>query len=440
MSHPFEDRAAGAPEAEVLGYGGSAGGGKTDALLVAGIVTGLTWPGCHVGVFRRTYPELEGPAGVVERSHDLLSGWAHWDAGHRRWVLPGGSMLQFCHVHREADVYRYQSTQFDALLVDEATHLTEFQMQYLRTRNRATVDGARPFAACASNPGNVGHLWFKRAFLDPGAPEQAHSVQVEGTAISHEFIPARLRDNRILERRDPGYRRRLEAQPKNIQRALLDGDWDVFVGQVLTEWSRDIHVVRPFLIPEEWPRWRAVDWGYAAPWCCLWLAQDPETGQRAVYRELYRAGLTDPEQAEMIRQTTGAGERVLDTLADPSMWAAKTTGARTTTTAEVYRKGGVPLRKADNDRIGGLRRVRDALAVGPRGAAERKMPGVVVFETCANLIRTLPALVYDPVVVEDVNSDGEDHAYDALRYGLSYKAVRRREPKAGRDVWAGARR
>lgn len=473
MGHPFGAGEPGDVEAEVVGYGGAAGGGKSDALLMMGIVAGLTWPGCKVGFFRRTYPELDGPGGAIQRSLELMSGWAHWNGGKRRWILPTGSLIQFCHCQREADVYRYQSQQFDLLLLDEATHFTEFQVRYLRTRNRATVDGVRPIAAMGTNPGNVGHLWFKREFVDAGPAERVQVVDVEGEGEEHLFVPARLSDNAILEERDPGYRRRLMRQPAALRRALLEGDWDVFAGQVFGEFRRDVHVVRPFeleappLSPprgaggrEEaprgaggrgegegemergeqgkgWVRWRAVDWGYAAPMCCLWLAKDLDSGQVVVYRELYEAGLTDPEQVERIVELTGE-EKIKATVADPSMWTKRSTERETVSTADVYRRGGVRLRRADNDRLGGKRRVHEALAVG--GEEGGVTPPLQIFETCGNLVRTLPALPYDQVRVEDVDTGAEDHAYDALRYGLSWRVRGPREAVAGEDVWDRVRR
>jgi len=161
-----------------------------------------------------------------------------------------------------------------------------------------------------------------------------------------------------------------------------------------------------------------------------------------VYRELYEAGLTDPVQAERIVELTGE-EKIRATVADPSMWTKKSTERETVSTADVYRRGGVRLRRADNDRLGGKRRVQrvhDALMVdedisGKPPTRASGIPGLVIFETCTNLVRTLPALPYDAVRVEDVDTHAEDHAYDALRNGLSWKVRGHREPVPGEDVW-----
>jgi hypothetical protein len=460
------------PASRCIGYGGSAGGGKTDTLLLVGVALGLLWPGCRIAFFRRKFTELEGLGGAIDRSRELMTGWARYHGNLRQWTLPGGSRIQFCHCHREGDVYDYQSKQFDVLLVDEATHFTEFQIQYLMTRNRATVDGAVPLACFGTNPGNVGHLWFKSWFVEAGEPGKVLDVQVEGKTRSHVFIPARLDDNLILEARDPDYRSVLESQPEELRRALLHGDWDVFAGQVFQSWRKETHVIPSFEPPAHWWRWRGLDWGYRAPFCCLWLARDPDSRRVVVYREAYYTRLTDGEQADLVRELSGSsiveveepepededpptpprigaymidlppipeippedGEDIRATLADPSMWTVKTFEKETTTSADIYARHGVELRKADNRRLIGLRRVMEALE-----PMEDGRPGLLVTEDCPNLIRTLPALPYnqDSGHPEDVDDSAEDHGYDALRYGIAWDhGGPREEPEKGEDPWA----
>lgn len=407
--------------ANVIGYGGAAGGGKTDALLMAGIIAGLTYPGINIAFFRRTYPELAGLGGAIQRSQELMSGWAKWNGEHKRWTFPTGSRLQFLHCQDEGDVYAYQSQQFDVLLIDEATHFTRFQYRYLITRNRATQPGVTPFAALATNPGNIGHGWFKAEFIDVGPFEEPHRVEVEpGEFETHMFIPAKLADNRVLEQRDPEYRRRLEAQPEIIRRQLLEGDWSAFAGQVFSEWRYDLHVIPPFEIPSGWRRWRALDWGYAKPFAVLWFTKDPD-GLTIVYRELYgcRPGEYDvgvrldayEVGKRIVEIEREAGEQVLLGYADPACWSKQ--GHEGPTIAESLAKAGAVFQPADNDRMQGIAKVHELLRIREDG-----LPQLVTFSTCVNLIRTLPALPADEAHPEDVDTDAEDHCYDALRYGL----------------------
>jgi len=425
-----------APEARVILYGGAAGGGKTDALLAMGIIAGLAFPGINIGFFRREYPDLEGPGGAIQRSFELMSGWAKWKGDRRRWTLPTGSVFQFCHAKEEKDVYGYQSQQFDVLLIDEATHFSRFMVRYLLTRNRATRPGVIPFAALATNPGNVGHLWALEEFVDAGPPEQVVEVEVEpGEFETHIFIPAKLSDNQILEKRDPGYRKTLQNQPEAIRRQLLDGDWTVGVGTAFKEWRRDIHVVEAFPIPRWWKRWIANDIGYAAPFAWYWFAASPE-GQVYVYREYYGTELRYSDQARNVVEMSLVGTEVpgaepekgetgepikekISFVAVPHD-AFRTDPETGKNIADYYHEGGLRgIIEASADRKARKATLHEYLKPYPHPAIEDRMTArLQVFRTCRNLIRTLPACQTDPNDPEKVDNRGEDHAYDAVGYGL----------------------
>lgn len=185
-------------------------------------------------------------------------------------------------------------------------------------------------------------------------------------------------------------------------------------GQAFPEWSKDVHVCEPFKIPPSWPRWRAVDYGYAVPYCCLWLTRGP-SGRVYVYRETYGARKT-PEQQAMEIRLLSIDERYFMSVGDPAMWAEKREGREFEPISTRYAVGGVALTKASNDRLSGKSRIHDMLDY-----SDEMPPVLQVFNTCTNLIRTMPDLVRDPDRPEDVDTDpnaNEDHAYDTLRYAL----------------------
>ena len=413
LAHPFEGGEPHKPVARVIGYGGAAGGGKSDSLLAAGIIAGLSYPGINIGYFRREYPQLEGPGGAIMRSQELMSSWAKWNGGQRRWTLPTKAVLQFCHCKDESDVYSYQSQQFDVLLFDEGTQFIRFIIRYMLTRNRATKPNVVPFAAIGTNPGGVGHGWFMAEFVEAGPPEQVHSVEVEpGRMETHIFIPAKLSDNEILEKRDPGYRATLEAQPETVRRQLLDGDWNAFAGQYFKDFRRDKHVIEPFQIPAHWPRFGSMDWGYNDPTAFYWHAIDPD-GRIYTYRELYISQVLASELAGMVLDLTG-GEDLRYIAASPDMWQKRGNDyQRGESIAETFASSGVYLTRADPARIAGWTRMREYLATAPDG-----VPWWQIFSTCEHLIRTLPALVHDAHRVEDVSDKCEDHGPESCRYFL----------------------
>lgn len=196
------------------------------------------------------------------------------------------------------------------------------------------------------------------------------------------------------------------------------------------------HVCAPFKIPEDWPRWRAVDYGYAVPYCCLWFARSP-AGRIYVYRETYETRKSAREQGYQVRLAS-AGERINFSVGDPAMWANSREGEKYKSAADHYREMGVVLTQATNNRIPGWGLVHDVLRSAPEAPAILQ-----IFATCSNLIRTLPMLKTDEHKPDDVDNDPmiEDHAPDALRYGLMaahwLDAAQRRAP---RDVTIGGRR
>jgi hypothetical protein len=182
-------------------------------------------------------------------------------------------------------------------------------------------------------------------------------------------------------------------------------------GQAFPEFDKSVHVVDPFKIPESWPKLRAVDYGYAVPYGCWWMARSP-SGRIYVYRETYATRLTAPQQALEIR-VLSSGERYFTSVGDPSMWAENREGQKYQAVASQYAEHGVGLVRATNNRLSGWTRLHTALEW-----SEAAPPTLQIFSTCTNLIRTLPLLVVDPNKPEDVDTTGEDHAADGVRYGL----------------------
>lgn len=398
-----------ATEPEVL-YGGAAGGGKTDALLILAAIRCTHVPGAHVLYLRRAFPDLEMSA--IRRSQELFAGAGPvYDASRHRWRWPNGSTLQFGYLEHDADVYRYQSAEFDLILFDELTQFSEFQYLYMLSRNRSTRPGAVPMMRAATNPGGIGHAWVRKRFIDDSSP-------------GRRFIPARLEDNPHLAEADPGYVARLEQLPEAQKRALRDGDWDVFAGQYFAEWRHEKHVIEPFEIPPGYERWRSLDWGFAKPYAYYEYAEDWD-GVVYVTREVY--GCIEPdvgvretpaEMAEKVLRPDGEPVFVPGVgYADPAIFARGQDGGKSV--AEQFRDVGLHWHPASNDRLNGWAEVHRRLKDGT----------LKVFSTCHHLIRTLPILVHDDRKPEDLDTTQEDHAADSLRYGLMARVQAPPRPK-----------
>jgi hypothetical protein len=356
----------------------------------------------------------------------VFNGAAHDRDGGKEWSWKEGSLFFFRHCQNEQDVYSYQSQQIDILLVDEATHFSWMIIDYLLTRNRASgeikVPGFKPFAVLCSNPGNIGHQYYSQVFDVEGpnaSPARPHEVVKQvmnpnGKNSQTYFIPAFLEDNKIGVAADPGYEDRLMQRDAEIARALRYGDWTVFAGQAFPSWTKDRIACKPFEIPEHWPRWRALDYGFVHPFVTGWATVDPIKKRLFIYRSVVKSELTDTQQASLINAMTPPNERITITYASPDMWARKTQGAKVFTSVDEYKTEGVLLTRADNDRLGGKRKIDRLLYDLPDGS-----PGIQVFEPYYNDFKCMTTLVRDSKNPEDVEKVDGDDPYDMIRYMLT---------------------
>lgn len=399
-------------------YGGAAGGGKTAAIVAEAVTYCMKWPKARVYIFRKTIPELK--QSVIPEIYKQCADYINeakgmrYNSQDRTFVFNNGSIIQLAYLENPADMYRYQSAEMHLLIIDELTHFTEDEYQYLKTRVRST--GEHPLKVMsATNPGNVGHAWVKKYFIDIAPPEEIYTDRNGNTRI---FIPAKVSDHPSPEFVKT-YTKVLEANnDPNLRRALLEGDWDVFAGQAFEEWRRDdedgnpYHVVVPFEIPKHWIKWFAYDWGYNSFAAGVWLTKDPSTERIYVYREFYEHAMTASAQAETIIMLDDEGIRMR--LADPSLWKQIGNAETGQTVAAIFEKNGIYFTPANNDRKAGKNAVHEALAPKADG-----LPGLQVFSSCVNFIRTVPTIPIDINRIEDVMTKGvEDHLYDAVRYGL----------------------
>ena len=391
----------------MVGLGGARGPGKSHAIMAQiGMDDCQRFEGLKFLFLRKIQKAAkESMEDLINRVFRYVP--HEWKPSEHRLIFKNGSRIIIGGFKDEKEIAGYLGIEYDGMAVEEATLITENKLDMVMGSMRTSREDWRPRMYLSSNPGGVGHNWFKQRLVLPAAM---------GKQTNTRFIFSTYRDNAYL---NAEYRAYLENLKGLLGKAWRDGDWDVFEGQALPMWDEDIHVLKvPFEIAEEWVKWRAIDWGYSAPFCCLWFTRNPVTKRVYVYRELYLTGLTPRRQAELILEYTPPNESISFTYADPSMWTKKQIDNVVTSTADEYRSYGVPLTKADNDRLSGKRKVDEMLDLLPDGE-----PGLQVFPICVNLIRTLPALTYDEHQPEDVDTEQEDHAYDTLRYGLTNTRV-----------------
>jgi len=380
-----------------IAYGGARGGGKSWAMRRKFILLCMRYDGLNVLLLRRTMPELrENHILKILEEIGLFCKYLERD---RCFTFPNGSRLKLGYCEHEKDVLQYQGQEYDVVGLEEATHFTEYQMNFITTCNRSTRGDFIPRMYYTANPGGVGHAWFKRLFIDKVyLPHQ--------NAEDYIFIPAKVYDNKVLMKANPEYVKHLENLPDNLREAHLNGNWDVFSGQYFTEFDRETHVIKPFTLDKNWKKIRALDYGLDMT-ACLYMATD-RLGNVYVYKELYKPNLSLSVMSKEVLLLEGDDD-ISYTVCSPDLWNRRQENvvSGVTIMAENGLKG---ARKANSERISGWRIVREYLASGR----------LKIFENCLNLIRTLPQLQYDSMNVEDVSDRPHEltHAPEALRYGL----------------------
>jgi hypothetical protein len=419
-------------------YGGARGGGKSDFLIgdfMQDVHQGPAWRGL---LLRRSFPELDE---ITARSQQIIPAtWpgAEWLKGDRTWILPSGATLRLRSLEQPEDVTKFMGHQYAWLGWDEVAAFptdAAYKMMFGCLRSAAPVDCMR--VRCTANPGGAGHSWLKMRFVDP-APHGYELIEDVETGMERVYIPAKVTDNKILLANDPHYIDRLKGVGSpELVRSWLAGDWSAIVGSYFPEFGEQ-HIRRPFAIPKHWLRFRSFDWGSARPFAVLWLAMSDgdvpgvPRGALVVYRELYGASapnvglrLTAEQVADLIREYESGDEPVAYSVADPSIFAhdgGPSIGER-------MAERGVRFRPADNTRVGRLGAFGGWDLVRQRLVGEDDRPMIYFFSTCVDLIRSLPTLQHDSRRPEDLDTTGDDHIADAIRYAVLSRAwIKAAEP------------
>ena len=417
-----------ASEREVL-YGGSAGGGKSYAML-ADPLRYMGHPQFSGLLLRHTTEELRELIFKSQELYPKIWKGIKWSERKMQWTAPSGARLWMSYLDRDDDVLRYQGLAFSWIGFDELTQwASPYAWNYMRSRLRSTAPDLPIYMRATTNPGGRGHMWVKRMFIDQAPYGKAFNAtdletgEVLKYPAGHEragkslfkrrFIPARLSDNPYLSE-SGDYEAMLLSLPEQQRRQLLEGDWDIKEGAAFTEFNRDIHVVEPYRIPSNWVKFRACDYGYGSYSGVVWVAVSPSE-QLVVYRELYVSKVLATDLAEMILEMESGDGNIKYGVLDSSLWHKR--GDTGPSLAEQMIMRGCRWRPSDRSkgsRVSGKNEIHRRLQVDEF----TEEPRLVFFNTCNNIIAQLPAIPLDKKNPEDVDTKSEDHLYDALRYGV----------------------
>ena len=339
---------------------------------------------------------------------------------------------------------RFQGTEADVFFIDEATQQPEDYWGDIKACLRAPNQyPKRIYLTC--NPGGQGHAWVKRLFIDRRFNENEKPEE-------YRFIQALVTDNKALMKAQPEYLDQLKSLPPKKRKAWLEGDWNIYEGQIFEDFREEpdmvaaeeaglnltaeelkrerrfTHVIEPFEIPKDWTICRSFDWGYNKPFSVGWWAVDYNG---TVYRILELYGCTEtpnegvkwtPAQlfAEVQRIESEhrwlKGKKIRG-VADPAIWDAQY-GESIAETAMKYQ---VFFEKGDHERLPGWMQIHYRFMFDEHG-----LPMMYIFSNCRAFIRTIPTLQYDEHKPEDLDTDGEDHVADEVRYFLMSRPIKPR--------------
>ena len=327
----------------------------------------------------------------------------------------------------EDDYWNYHGHEYPWLGFEELTNWRDSSFfEAMQSTCRSSHPGMPRMVRATCNPFGVGHGWVKERYRIGSIP--AGRIIREDAQKPRVRIHSSIYENEHLLKSDPDYLATLKAiTDPNRKKAWLNGDWDIHVGSFLEGvWDAAKHVIEPFAIPSSWTVWKAMDWGYRAPYAVYWFAMDPD-GCIYLWRELYgageKAGQGSMEQAadvaRKIRRIEERDERFgyeyRINLADPSIFSKNGTDR---SIGQIFRDNSVRWIEAWNakgSRVNGAQEIIRLLAEGK----------LKIFRTCKHWLRTVPSLPPDELNPEDVDTTAEDHAWDATRYGVMR---RRRRP------------
>lgn len=428
-----------------VAYGGARGGGKSWFVRWKAVLLCAKYPGIKILITRRTYRELLN--NHIQPLTAMLHGVAKYNKTDKCFGFPNGSSIWFGYCAGDGDLGQYQGAEYDVWFADEAG---QFQESWIKSIN-ACVRGANSYPKrtyYTLNPGGPSHGYFKRLFID-------RRFEDGEKPEDYSFIQALVTDNEALMTAQPEYLQSLEVLPPKIREAWLHGRWDVYEGQFFEDFHPDppadkgdperlrlerrwCHVIKPFDIPKGWTIYRSYDWGYGKPFSFGWWAVDYDG---VLYRilELYGCTRTPNEgvkwtverQMETARQIEREHpwlrDREILGVADPSIWD----GSKGESVADTATKYGLYFSPGVNDRLPGWMQVHYRLAFDQNG-----YPRMYVFEGCKAFIRTIPLLMYDDHKPEDLDTDGEDHVADEVRYMCMARPMTPIRQQEATPIWS----
>lgn len=407
------------PYAEVL-FGGARGGGKTNGVLGKWGLKASAHSSVNAIFFRKELPQADD---LIEEAKEIYCRIkATWHKQDKLFRFPSGGRVRFRPLENDVDAEKYQGQNVSDACVEEAGNYANpspIDKLFGCLRSKA---GLPIQLILTANPGGVGQTWIKERYIDPAPLGMRRLVRKLANGKEHYYIyiPSRVTDNQQLLIKDPDYINRLQlvGSPELIK-AWLEGDWNVIQGAYFPEFKAADHIIQPFTIPRHWQRIQGFDWGYHSKYCAVWGAVSDgkddngielpyPKGTIIIYRELYGTQEINSEIARKIIHYE-QNEKLEQRVADPAIFANQ--GGRSINAD--FQDANIYFTPADNERVSGWQQIRIRL----------KKNLIKIFSNCTYIIQSIPSQVISKTKPEDLDTEGDDHGMDALRYLCKLRTI-----------------
>jgi hypothetical protein len=429
-------------------YEGTRGNGKSICLLMdfaqfVGRGFGSHWKGI---IFREEFDRL---AELIDLSYEYFSQifpYANYNISEHTWYFDTGEKLLFRYAKNESDYWKFHGKSYPFIGWDELTSWANLKL-YIKTMSlcRSSYPGMPRHYRSTCNPYGIGHNAVKYRFIDPAPAGVVIEEKDEETGEIRERVRIHgdISENIILLKNDPEYIKNLQLQPEIIRRAWLEGDWDIVAGGMFDDvWDSKVHIVEPFEIPPTWKIDRSFDWGSSKPYSVgFWAESDgcdvklPDGSLRDTQRgDLFRIAelygwtgkpnegtreLAVEVARKILNYQKELGRAINPGPADSSIYTIENGNS---IAGDMERAGirWTRANKSSGSRINGWEMLRERL----KNSISREGPGLYVFDTCRQFIRTVPVLPRDKKQADDVDTEAEDHIADEVRYRVLSKTYR----------------
>lgn len=423
--HPRQTEALRYGSVFELLFGGARGGGKTDAGLVW-LTNGIEIPGYRALVIRKNSTDLSDWS---DRAIKFYKGLGANIIGRPITVIfPSGAKIETGHLKDDQAYTKYQGQEYQRILIEELTQIPD-EKRYLQliASCRSTIKDLKAQVFNTTNPGGAGHVWVKKRWQIDKYPRGGVIIQDEISGRKRIFIPSLITDNPTLVENDPDYVKSLDALRSTdveLWKAWRMGDWDTFAGQYFQEWAPQLHVVPSFSPKDNTTIIGGMDWGRTDAFAFYLDVVEKVVGddfddfyRTRTFFEAYGTNRSPKDWSQYIKKKLEIYKVSLDDIAwvrcDNQIFNVGNDSSKSIYDQfcdEDERWRG-KLLAASKDRIGGWEVLHNWLSIAPDG-----LPYWQIAANCTNFIDTFPSLIHDENRVEDVDTDGEDHAADAQRY------------------------